>query len=237
MRYALLVTLAAAGLLVGCGAKKTERPGTIAGAPAQAPDISQAVVLLEKGEWKKARKLLVKQMAKAPGNLEAAKLLRQIDGDPKVLLGTSNFAYKARSGDSYRSLARRYLGDEMMFYGLARYNGVSKPDELQPGAMLRIPGTIAVAEPKPAIAKPERPGRTVQKPPVGSASAKSAAPRAQSSTALASALRRQGLSALQRGRPAVAVGYLERAAAADPANRLVAADLARARRVRDALGR
>jgi hypothetical protein len=236
MKKGFVLVLAAVAILPGCGAKKAERPATIAAAPAQQPEVAKAVGALEKGDWKKARKTLTKLLKEQPGNAAAGQLLRQIDIDPKKLLGTNSFAYQTRPGDSYRSLAQRYLGDSMMFYALARYNGVAVPAALVAGSTLQIPGSVQVAEPKAPLAKPAKPAKSAAKPSAPAAKpGKASAAKPQSSAALASALRRQGLSALSKGRPGVAVSYLERAASADPANKLVAADLARARRVRDAV--
>ena len=107
-----------------------------------------------------------------------------------------------------------------MFYALARYNGILVPENIAAGSTLRIPGHERAARPKPAPAS--------VKPAPG--------PRQPSaSPALAGALRKQGLSALAKGNPAGAVALLTRAVAADPGNAVIAADLARARRVHEAV--
>ncbi len=223
-------------------AKPAKAPqAAVATSPAQSKDIKKVVGWLEKGKWEKARKRLAKILEKNPRDATALKLIKQIDSEPKALLGASSIPYLVRPGDSYQTLAHRYLGDPLMFYALARYNGVSVPAKIKVGTTLRVPGAAqAAAEPKPAPAKAAtKPSRASKTPKAKAAPSDLATPAPaktrSDSPALAGALRRQGLSALAKGNPRGAVVLLERAAAADPGNRLVAADLARARRVRDAV--
>ncbi len=226
MKTQIVLAVAILAALSGCAGKQANLPlgiGTIGSA--QDGDFSNAVALLEKGQWKDARRELRAILKKNPADAGAAKLLRQIDSDPKTLLGKSSFAYRVRAGDSFQSLAQRYLGDRLMFYALARYNGVLVPEQIPSGLNLRIPGVERAADPRPAAPKAAQPA---------AASPRPAAPRA-ASPAVAAALRRQGLSALAKGNPNGAVSLLARAASADPANKLIAADLARARRVQAAV--
>lgn len=237
MKRGLIIGLLVTAALPGCAAKQPKVAlGVGTALPGQSADIVKAVALLEKGETKKAREKLSAILKSRPGDAAARKLIAQIDGDPKAMLGTSSFPHLARPGDTYQSLAQRYLGDPLMFYALARYNGVAVPTGLSVGSTLRIPGTNHAAETRTIVPKPRQPTKSLAKT-VAPVAEKPATPTAlkADAPALAGALRKQAFSALAKGNPRGAVVLLERAAAADPGSKLVAADLARAKRVRDAV--
>lgn len=99
-----------------------------------------AVDAMQIGNVKTARKHLMQVRRREPENLVADKLLKQIDRPSHTYFGKANFKYRVRRGDTLSSLAQRYLDDKMLFYGLAKYNGMKDPRSLKPGMRIKIPG-------------------------------------------------------------------------------------------------
>lgn len=158
-------------------------------------------------------------------------MLESIEGDPQAMLGAKSFTYTTKPGDTFPSLAQRFLGNRDKFYALARYNGIDNPSELIAGRTLRIPGDEPRAAPPPP--KPRATPPTAAKPaakPTTKPAAKAAKPAAN--PARANQLRAQGLAALNRGQVDRAVVLLHQATAANPGNATIKADLARAQRIR-----
>ena len=193
--------------------------------------VGKALALLQSGDATGARKILAAVLDRQPSDAVARSLVKQIDEDPATLLGTESFAYTARDGDTFSSLAQRYLGDPMLFYALARYNGVAVPAGLAKGTPLHIPGHPKREAPRPE-SRPEavdRPAPAAAKP-ASAPPAKPAAPVADPHRA--AQLRAQGLEAMNRGAIARAVALLDQASRLDPSNALIKRDLDRAIRIR-----
>jgi LysM repeat protein len=222
--------LAASIALAGCASGP--RPESAPPAATSAQNIETIAEYLNQGDTDTARKLIKASLKRDPNNATLALLRDSVTRDPVELLGPKSFDYVVQPGDTLAALADRYLGNRLMTYQLARYNGIAKPMQLATGQTLRIPGTA------PA------PARRVT--PVPTRSAPAAAPpraqptRPQGATPAASArvdpaaarqLRTQGLSALNKGGAAKAVQLLRRAAALDPGNGAIKTDLARAERI------
>lgn len=183
-------------------------------APALSPDqrLSLAIDLLGKGQVADARAQLQAVMAATVNDKAAMELLQSLDEDPKAALGDEHFDYTARPGDTFTTLAARFLHDPLKFYLLARYNGVDAPDSLAPGRALAIPRPRHRA----AAHAPARAAGAV--PPALDA-------------ARARSLRFAGLEALDRGEIRRAVALLQAAARVDPDDPLIKRDLARALRI------
>jgi len=241
-RAATLLVLATATLLGGCatGPKVAARAEPNQEARWQgSKDVGKAIELLNAGRPADARKKLLKVLKRQPGDRIAASLLKQIDVAPEILLGKRSFDYVAAPSDSMSLLAQRFLGDPMLFYALARYNGVAVPGRLEPGQKLRIPGTARSetpraerpAPPRPAVAKPAPrtppPPRTAA--PVPRVEPKPAVRTAN--PARARQLRAAGLEQLNRGAIDRAVALLQQASQLDPANALIRRDLDRSIRI------
>ncbi|HKT76641.1 MAG TPA: LysM domain-containing protein, partial [Sphingobium sp.] len=112
------------------------RPATIQ-AIGNAQRIDDVVSRLEAGDRQSAEKAL-KQMVKAdPADRASAALLESMTADPTALLGAKSFAYRVQPGDRLVDLSRRYLGDRLKFYALARYNGIAVPASLKAGQTIR----------------------------------------------------------------------------------------------------
>jgi hypothetical protein len=207
--------------LAGCASAPTATgpaptPAVTHVAPSNTPAdrVNKAMELLLQAKPAEARAQLMSALKDQPSNDTARKLLNQIDNDPKVVLGPKAYAYKARPGDTASGLAARFLGDPLMFYALARLNGIDPPSKPLDGLTVMIPG-----EPK-AVAKPLP--RAVVVP---------MAILPKRDPARANQLRAQGLVQLNQGSINRAVGLLQQAAALDPGNPAIARDLDRAQRI------
>ena len=185
-------------------------PQAVAPAVPARDRIRQAVDLLGRGQSVEARAELALLLAEHPGNSVGKTLIDQIDKDPKALLGARNYPYKVRPGETLSALAERFLGDPLLFYALARYNGIERPDTNEAGRTLLIPGT-----PKRAVP----------------ASPTQAKPTPVADPARANGLRRTALEAMNSGGIDRAVSLLQQAAPLDPDNALIRADLERALRI------
>lgn len=99
--------------------------------------------LLSSGDLAPAKVEAQALVAERPDDREAAVLLMEIEQDPKALLGALNFDVQAKAGDSFAGLAERYLHDRALAYALARYNGVTPPNQPTAGQTVQIPGSPA----------------------------------------------------------------------------------------------
>ncbi len=217
-------------LLAACGSNPTAvRPQTASAHRwAGQEQVKQAMQLLNQGKAPEARVILIKVLKKQPGDAIARKLVVQIDTPPEQLLGTKSFVRIAGKGDSFSLLAERYLGDPLMAFALARYNGVNAPETLKEGQKLRIPGEEPVARTAKTVTESTQPATA----PVAAAANKSkAAPTKTANPAQASKLRARGLEQLNRGAINSAVTLLAQASQLDPGNPLITRDLNRARRI------
>lgn len=179
--------------------------------------LKRAVEFLGQGQEAHAKAELVQLLEDDPGNGIGRGLLRQIETDPKVMLGEKNYEYRVKPGETLSVLADRFLGDPLLFYALARYNHVVSPDAMEAGQILLIPGTPKKAAPRTQTAKP---------------AAASAGPR---DPARAAELRRAALAHMNRGAVDRAVPLLRQAAKADPASTPIRRDLDRAVRIQASL--
>jgi tetratricopeptide (TPR) repeat protein len=238
VRLALIMLLA--GPLVACGSGGVRVSSASSKPTGGGHDanwalerVQDAIADLNQGEPEKARDQLMKALKVSPSDMLARNLLRQIDTDPRALLGAENFPYVLKEDESLSVLAGRYLHDPMLAYALARYNGLASPLDAKVGQTLLIPGKRPAP---PAPAQKKTAPAPAKKPPVVSAKPEPAKP-AQPATnpARAARLRGQGLAALNGGAINKAVALLRQALALDPANGTIKADLARALRVQATL--
>jgi len=222
--------LAASIALAGCASGP--RPESTPAVTTSAQNIEAIAQYLNIGDTANARKLINASLKRDPNNATLALLRDSVTRDPVELLGPKSFDYVVQPGETFAVLADRYLGNRLMTYQLARYNGFTKPTQLAAGQTLRIPGTA----PAPVRRVTPKPARTA--PVAAPARAQTARPRAATPApaarvdpAAARQLRTQGLSALNKGGAAKAVQLLRRAAALDPDNGAIRTDLARAERI------
>jgi len=237
----LFLGMAVALVALGVGGCSTGGGKGLASAGSQAPqtasdavlaETKEALALLNQGQADKARKKLLQALKERPGDMLAQDLLKQIDTDPKVLLGSESYSYTVKDGETMSMLAQRFLGDPMKSYALARYNGLPSPTALKTGDVIQIPGRRRLTPPvakKAAPAPVKKPAVTIAKP----APAKPTS--AAGDAARAAKLRGQGLAAMNAGAINRAVALLRQALAFDPGSALIKGDLARALRIQSTL--
>lgn len=193
--------LGCAALLQGCQNAPVKSPWPSSGAPASssapapapapsaepAPPQAPAVVVpreseiggllaavrnnLDAGQQDAAVADLERVLAFDPQQKAANSLLRQVREDPVELYGRESFAYRVQSGDTLATIAQRYMNDRDQFYGLARYNDIQVPRQLQVGQSIRIPGK------QPRVAPPPVPAAAPAPPPPAPAPAAAPAPQ------------------------------------------------------------
>ena len=225
------LALAAAFALANCASGP--KPGAVPVPVDSAQSIDTIADYLNRGDVSSARKLVKSGLKRDPNNPSLALLRDSIDRDPVELLGPQSFDYVVQPGETLADIAQRYLGNRLMTYQLARYNGIEAPATLAAGRTLRIPGRKPApvrrsAPPAAPAASPPAHAAPRAQPPKPAA----AVPAARTNPAAARQLRTQGLAALNKGAAASAVQLLRRASALDPANAVIKADLARAERIK-----
>jgi LysM repeat protein len=150
-RRLALGTLPLALLLVaGCGTFNKARPRagvdrsptTVGRQPAGSRSASLASIIndtIQQGHYAEGEVALRRYLAQHPGDQAARGMLRQLTAAPESELGSKSRDYTVQPGDSYSSLAARYLGDASLFVVLARYNNSTNPSDLRVGQTVRLP--------------------------------------------------------------------------------------------------
>ena len=117
----------------------TSTPTTATG---NSDDLSLTAIIndqLQMGRYAEGEKSLRRYLKLHPDDRLAQNLMRQLTVDPQQALGSSSRSYAVQSGDSYSSMAARFLGDGNQFLILARYNNSANPSMLRAGQVLRLP--------------------------------------------------------------------------------------------------
>lgn len=109
--------------------------------PVAKPDLATAMDLLENGRGEAARTLLAALAEDAPRSRVLTSLLRQIDEPAEQLLPGPYRQVQVDAGESLSLIAARELGDPLMFYALARLNGIDVPAQVPVGTVLKVPET------------------------------------------------------------------------------------------------
>jgi hypothetical protein len=137
------------------GGQSSEQAGAGAGPKAEtsaaADSIGRAMSLLQNGEEARAERMLAAILEDNPGSPTAKLLLAQIRQPPEELLGEFFEELEVRPGDSLSAIAGRTIDNELLFYSLARLNGIEVPRLLRPGQRIRVP----VVDPIEAAGTPE----------------------------------------------------------------------------------
>lgn len=127
----------------------------------------------------------------------AAYWREQIHGDPGTLFEDVGKTYTTRQGESLSSISRKFLGDPLRFYALARFNEIGNPSKIVAGQEIKIPvlraspsersvqaaespGSATVPDPKP---DPDGQVETVAPPSVSAAPVSGELSEAEATTA------------------------------------------------------
>lgn len=132
-------------------------PGSAAARAAAQQHLKLAAEQLNEGNEERAREEIARVLEVDPTNRTALCYQRGVSADPIAALGRESSAYTVRAGDTLGSLAARSLGDACDFYLLARYNQMRAPRQLQAGQVIRLPGKLALQDPRPAPVSPPAP--------------------------------------------------------------------------------
>lgn len=103
--------------------------------------VKYGIEFIDNGDWDLARRHLQYAVEKSRKPNLAKFLLRQITVDAVELLGAKSFTYTVVRGDKLSDIAEQYLGSNLLFPALARYNRIDVPKELEPGTVIQIPNS------------------------------------------------------------------------------------------------
>jgi tetratricopeptide (TPR) repeat protein len=234
LRYGMLAAaLLGSSLVSGCAQLGFKKPTvTITPARAQAsprsqaesnvataeaaPSLSLSAIVrryLQNGHYAEGEKALRAYLQDHPGDRTAQFFLRQLTGDPKQILGAASIPHVVQPGESYSTLAAKYLGDANLFLVLARYNDSTDPALIRVGSTLQLPATqnaaalMAAAPPPAASAAP-----ATAAPPTAPAPLAASLPPSQRALQLES----QSLALYRQGQKDQAVSVLDQALALNP---------------------
>lgn len=151
--------LIAVALLAGCQLMPFERDaadddsqgkagrGSDEAPPPQTDSVGQALVHLQNGEIEPAESILERLLEANPDSSIAQLLLAQIQQPPEsFLVGEETMEIEVEPGDTLSRIAGRYLGNELLFFALARLNDIEQPRLLRPGRRLKVPVPEASAQ-------------------------------------------------------------------------------------------
>ena len=164
-----------------------------------------------RGHYVEGEKALRSYLVQHPGDRAAEALLRQLTVDPRQMLGREGTVYVVQPGDSWSTLAARYLGDSGLFLVLARYNGSTNPSLLRAGERLHMPLSAAGdGQSNGAVAAESTTQGSAQGPVPGSKGI------AESSSVKAARLQQEGIALMNQGERDEALSRLDQALTIDP---------------------
>jgi len=121
--------------------------------------VQQGISFLKLGSVDIAKNEFESALKKQPDNATAKKLLRQInltvDEYFKDKPVTKSFI--SQPGDTFSTLAAKYLDDPLEFYILARFNNLENSSELVAGKIIKIPSVLVAKKPQKIPRKPVAP--------------------------------------------------------------------------------
>src|ERR1019366_2608523 len=220
-----LAAISLVALVAGCAHPKVAQIAPVTSPPAAPTVLGQAaptltfspadrlqlaVTLLEKGDSANADAELKQVLAQTPDNKEAQYLVQQIESSVSALFPKDNFPVKLGRNGSLSALAQTYLGNQLAFFGLARYNAIAVPAKVGAGQTIHIPKTAtSLAAKAQAAEQAESLARVASLP-------AHADPDAQAAQKLASRYYKDGLVALQHQNLNGAIAAWDKVLAIDP---------------------
>ncbi|GAB3040559.1 hypothetical protein GCM10027285_27100 [Oleiagrimonas citrea] len=165
---------------------------------------------LQVGHYAKGRKQLRRYLEVHPDDRYARDLWRQLTVNPNKLLGAHSRMHVVQPGESYGTLAAKYLGSATRFLALARYNHADNPSVLQLGQKVRVPAD------SPAKVRATMAAAPVENPEPASSNAAAAPDDASGPVDRAEQLQSQSLALLHEGHKKQALDRLGQALDLDP---------------------
>lgn len=112
--------------------------------------VQQGIGFLKQGLGDKAKIEFESALKKQPDNTTAKKMLRQVNLSLDEYFKDKPVTKKfiAQPGDTFSTLAAKYLNDPLEFYILARFNHLEKSPEMEAGKIIKIPLVREVKKPK-----------------------------------------------------------------------------------------
>ena len=160
---------------------------------------------LQHGHYREGAHQLRGYLKQHPNDRLARMLLQQTEADPRQWLGRASQPHLVEAGDSYSTLARRYLGDARLFVILARYNGSDDPSRLLAGQTVQVPANaVGMPPPEDPVAR------------LASPAPESAATAAPARVPSSSQLQHESIVMLDAGQAAPALSRIDQALALDP---------------------
>ena len=173
---------------------------------------------LQLGHYAEGESALRQYLKQHPGDRPAQAMLRQLTADPRQL-GAPSSTHVVQTGDSYSSLAARYLGDPSLFLILARYTGSTNPSVLRLGETVRLPRSAKrLSMASDTITSGADSGKRGVAAGTASPAATSpgATPGAESAAVKARRLQNESLALLDQGHKNQALARLDQALVIDP---------------------
>lgn len=103
--------------------------------------LRRSLELLDEGDEAQARVEILAYLERIPNSQVAANLLLQIDTASEVYYPAAYQEVILKPGQSLSNVAKVYLGNAYEFFGLAKYNDISRPRRVVPGQVIRVPLT------------------------------------------------------------------------------------------------
>lgn len=169
---------------------------------------------LQHGRYAEGERALRRYLQAHPDDRTAQSMLHQLTVDPVRELGSRSRSYVVQPGDSYSTLAARYLGDGQRFLLLARYNGATDPSLLRAGQTLRLP----LDAPTVATSEPPRPAGSVtgRELPSGDIPVATRGASGEAASVRARRMQRESTALLAQGHKSQAMTRLDEALSLDP---------------------
>lgn len=217
------------------GVRVQRAPSSVAAPPAgtdssDAPSLGSIInEQLQHGHYDEGGRQLHRYLHQHPDDRLAQLMLSQLDADPQRQLGAISQPHVVQAGDSYSTLAQRYLGNARLFVILARYNRASDPSRLLAGQTVRVPvrrsATTALGDAASAVEGPVAAATVATAPPVHVEAAPAEARAARSVR-----LQKESVALLDSGQVAQGMHRIDQALALDPGLASVSDDSATLRR-------
>jgi tetratricopeptide (TPR) repeat protein len=175
---------------------------------------------LQLGHYAAGETALRRYLVQHPDDRAAQAMLHQLTADPEQRLGRASRTHVVQPGDSYSTLAARYLGDASRFLILARYNHSTNPSLLQVGETVRLPVSAIGASTSPIADTGVDGGDrgVASETVIGGATtvAQDAAPVPEPAAAEAKRLQRESVALFDQGYRQQALARLDKALAIEP---------------------